>query len=55
MAGVVVSAAVGFDGAVYDFVDGHGEHRHAASEREVGISEAVSDGGGKVVAELLYA
>ena len=25
MVSVVISAAVGFDGAVYDFVDGHGE------------------------------
>lgn len=38
-----------------NFIDGDGEHRHATSERQVGGGEAVSDGGGKVVAELLYA
>jgi hypothetical protein len=53
--GIVTSAAVGADGAVDDFIDGHGEHRHATSEWQVVGGEAVSDGSGKVVAELLYA
>jgi len=55
MMGIVACAAVGADGAVYDFVDGQGEYHHVASEWEVGGGEAVSDGGSEVVAELLYA
>lgn len=42
-------------GAFDNLVDCDSEHRHATSERQVVGGEAVSDGGGKVVAELLYA
>lgn len=55
MAGIVACAAVGADGAVDYFVEGHGEHHHAAMDRDVGGGEAVGDGDGEVVAELLYA